>query len=95
MIKLNVKPLSINDAYKGRRYRTYEYKAYIKECMLKLKKEDEEMFKHDSLYLVITFYMSSKAMDADNPIKPIVDILQKKYGFNDNKVMDYMIQKRR
>ena len=33
------------------------------------------------------------AMDFDNPIKPFVDILQKKYGFNDRDVYELNVKK--
>lgn len=34
------------------------------------------------------------ASDVDNPTKPIVDILQKKYGFNDKHVMVMHLEKK-
>jgi hypothetical protein len=35
------------------------------------------------LQLTLTFGFSNAASDFDNPVKPFVDCLQKKYGFND------------
>jgi len=32
--------------------------------------------------------------DWDNGIKPFVDILQKKYGFNDNKIFKGVVEKK-
>jgi Holliday junction resolvase RusA-like endonuclease len=36
---------------------------------------------------------SSKASDADNPIKPFVDCLQRQYDFDDKMVFDYHVTK--
>ena len=37
--------------------------------------------------------VSNMAFDFDNPVKPFVDILQKKYGFNDKQIMRAVIDK--
>lgn len=41
----------------------------------------------------IEFGVSSKLADIDNPVKPILDILQKKYGFNDRDIFELTIRK--
>ena len=38
MIKIEIKPLSVNDAWQGTRYKTTKYKAFQKELLLKLPK---------------------------------------------------------
>lgn len=43
--------------------------------------------------LHIEFGFSNKASDLDNPVKPILDILQKKYGFNDRDIYELHIKK--
>ena len=43
--------------------------------------------------LQIEFGLSNKASDIDNPVKPILDILQKKYGFNDRDIYELHIKK--
>ena len=43
-------------------------------------------FPNGKLKLSITFGLSNKMSDIDNPVKPFVDILQKKYGFNDKMI---------
>ena len=45
------------------------------------------------LELNIKWGFSSKLSDLDNPIKPFLDILQKKYGFNDSRVYKATIEK--
>lgn len=95
MIKLNVKPLSQNEAYQGRRYHTKKYESFILECLYKLQIKHKEMFQHKNIELWLVFYFSTKAADLTNPIKLFEDTLSKKYGFNDNCVMDLHVKKRR
>lgn len=90
MLKINIKPLSVNKAWQGKRFKTPEYKAYEKELLLKLKKLDVPEGK---LMLIVTFGVSSKLADWDNPIKPFQDCLQKKYGFDDRVIYEGRVKK--
>ena len=45
------------------------------------------------LCLLLRFGLSSKNADVDNPIKPFLDILQKKYGFNDRQIYRLTVEK--
>jgi len=38
--------------------------------------------------------VSNKGFDLDNSLKPFIDILQKKYGFNDNRIYSITAMKR-
>jgi len=78
MIKINIRPLSVNNAWKGKRFKTDDYKQYEKDLGLLLPKDIK--VKNG---LQLEFGFSSKLSDIDNPVKPFIDILQKKYGFND------------
>lgn len=91
MIELKIKPLSVNEVWQGRRFKTPKYKSYEKEMLLRLPKL--EINKDSSLKIDIDISFSNKSSDIDNPIKPILDILQKKYGFNDSKIYDLHIKK--
>lgn len=84
MIKVPVKPLSVNDAWQGRRFKSDEYKAYEKVLLRVLPKSI--VIPDGLLCLRLEFGFSSKSSDWDNPVKPFQDILQKKYGFNDNRI---------
>ena len=44
--------------------------------------------------MILIFGFSSKAGDIDNPIKLFLDILQKKYGFNDKNIYELQVEKR-
>lgn len=90
-MKIEVKPFSVNNAWQGKRYRTNEYKRFQKDMMLLLPPLKID-FKNP-LKVDLVFGFSSKASDIDNPVKPLLDILQKKYGFNDNQIMEMNLKK--
>jgi Holliday junction resolvase RusA-like endonuclease len=91
-MKISVKPFSVNEAWKGKRYRTDKYKAFINVMMGMLPPLKISFKKNLKVNLVFGF--SSKAADIDNPIKPLLDILQKKYGFNDNQIYQMNVEKK-
>lgn len=78
--RVNIKPLSVNEAFKGRRFHTKEHKVWTKNVLLMLPKVKlpEPPFE---IYLKYGF--SSLLSDFDNPTKQVVDSLAAKYGFND------------
>ena len=82
-MKIEIKPLSVNQCWQGKRFKTPIYKSYEKELLLIL---PNLTIPEGDLEIIITFGFSSKASDWDNPIKPFQDILQKRYGFNDSRV---------
>ena len=91
LINLDVKPLSVNQCWQGRRFKTKAYKQYEKAILLLL--PDIEFTYKDDIEINIVFGFSAKTADIDNPLKPILDILQKKYGFNDRSVYRLTVDK--
>lgn len=89
--KVDIKPLSVNNAWKGKRYKTPRYKRYERDLLLLLPKDIE--IPKGELAITINFGMSYSGADIDNPIKPFLDILQKKYGFNDNRIVSMNVRK--
>ena len=89
-MKIKIKPLSVNECWKGRRFKTLKYKSYIIDVFSKLKPLD---IPDGKLYLIVELGLSSKNADWDNPVKPFQDILQKKYGFNDNRIYKATVEK--
>lgn len=90
-INLEVKPLSVNQAWQGRRFKTPKYKGFEHEVLLKLPYAKKQ-FKGD-LRLDITFGFKSTLSDIDNGLKPILDVLQKKYGFDDRQIFELRVKK--
>jgi len=83
-MKIHIKALSVNKCWQGRRFKTQEYKDYEKEVFYLL--EPMKVSKKKKLIVSITVGFKSVLADIDNIAKPFIDILQKKYGFNDNQI---------
>lgn len=81
MIKIPIKPLSVNQCWKGQRFKTKAYSLYERNLTLILPKTI--LIPEPPFVLTLEFGFSSSASDWDNPIKPFQDILSKKYKFND------------
>lgn len=89
-MKILIKPLSVNACWRGRRFKTDKYKSYELDLLnrlkpLKLPKKPYEIY--------FKWGFSSKLSDWDNPIKPLQDILQKKYNFDDKDVFRAIVEK--
>ena len=89
-IKINIKPLSVNRAWQGRRYKTSEYKAWEQEMLYRLPPTE---CCSGSIRLEIVVGVSNIRSDIDNVLKPFLDVLQKKYGFDDNQIFELEIRK--
>ena len=90
MTKLDIKPLSVNEAWQGKRFKTKAYKQYERDLLFLLPKIEIPKGKM-SVYLEFGF--SNKLSDFDNPVKLFMDILQKKYDFNDKEIYEANIKK--
>ena len=90
MINIPIKPLSVNKAWQGRRFKTPEYKQYEKDVLTMLPKV---RIPEGNLEIDLDVYFSNKASDVDNVAKPFIDILQKKYRFNDSRVYTLILTK--
>lgn len=91
MHTINIKPLSVNEAWQGRRYKTHKYKSYEKELSLLL--PNIKVNKDSRLKIKFEFGFSNVLSDLDNPVKLIQDVMQKKYKFNDSKVFELNLKK--
>ena len=90
MKTLDIKPLSVNDAWKGRRFKSDRYKKFQNDvCRLLGPMEIPE----GEIVLHLEWGFSSRGSDVDNPIKPFTDCLQNKYGFNDNRIVEMHVKK--
>lgn len=91
MVKLQIKPLSINSAFQGRRFKTPKYDKYIKDVLLML--PNTLYIPKDNIKLFIEFGYSNSLSDIDNGLKCFIDCLQKKYGFNDKLINELNVRK--
>lgn len=90
--QINIKPLSVNEAFKGKRFRTEKYDLFIRNMLLLLPKSilipDASNIK-----LAIEFGFSSKASDIDNCCKSFLDCLVKKYRVDDRNIYEMHVFK--
>lgn len=89
-MRINIKPLSVNEAWQGSRFKTKKYKAFERELLLKLK---PIKIPDGNLKVLIVYGFSSKLSDIDNPTKMVLDVLQKKYKFNDSRIFELILKK--
>jgi Holliday junction resolvase RusA-like endonuclease len=80
---INIRALSVNKCWQGRRFKTPTYKAYEQELIYQLPKIEIPRGKKS---LLVKVGFSSKLSDIDNIAKPLIDILQKKYFFDDKDI---------
>ena len=88
-MKLNIKPLSVNDAWEGKRRRSHVYNKYTKDILTLLR---PLKIPEGYLQLNLKFGFSSAGSDIDNPLKPFIDCLQLKYKFNDNRIKKLVVE---
>lgn len=83
MIEVPIKPMSVNRAWRGRRFRSKEYIQYAKDLLVLLPR-----FKvpEGKLEIVYIFGFSNKRQDYDGAIKQFQDVLQEAYEFDDNRI---------
>jgi Holliday junction resolvase RusA-like endonuclease len=97
MPKIDIKPLSVNEAWQGRRFKTKAYDKYISDMLmllppLRVSSEGDKPL-NGKIELEITFGLSSCAADIDNPLKCFIDCLQKKYDFDDKMIYRLIVNK--
>ena len=89
------KPLSVNSAHTMRKSKTAAYREYEKNLIPLLEKIKITDIDPTDMYLKIHFVFgfSNNASDVDNPIKPLLDIMQNHIGFNDKIVRELSARK--
>lgn len=91
MFKIEREPISVNNCWQGRRFKTDDYKKFESDVLFLLPKITLPPAPYS---IQLEFGMSNMASDIDNPVKPFLDCLQKKYGFNDKQIMKAVITKK-
>lgn len=87
---INIRPLSVNRAWQGKRFKTKAYKQYERDVLLQLKWSVQPL---PPYRIDIEFGFTNKLSDIDNPVKCFMDILQKKYYINDRDVYEMNLKK--
>lgn len=89
--KMKIKPLSINKCFLGRKRKTADYRNYERSVISSL--DNRPISAKGKLQLDIIVGLSSTLADIDNPLKPLIDILQQLHSFNDNRIFKLSIEK--
>ena len=91
-MRIDYKPISVNDCWQGKRFKTDKYKIFERDLLWLL----PNMTLPEAPYsIILTFGVSNLASDIDNPCKPFIDVLQKRYNFNDKDIMQMHVYKRK
>lgn len=90
--RLDIKALSVNKAWQGRRFKSHFYKEYADQLVPKLKIGNYD-FGKGPLELNVRVGFSSSASDLDNMLKPFQDILSTHYKFNDKQIFRLILEK--
>jgi Holliday junction resolvase RusA-like endonuclease len=100
-VHIKIKPLSANEAFaprgvkagkviKARVYKTEKYNEYERKLLRSL---PDLVIPEGKLQLNVIVRYSSSRSDIDNCLKPFIDVLQKRYKFNDNRIYKLVIIK--
>ena len=89
MVTLKIKALSINSAYKGRRFRTPAHDTF--KTAIKYLLPDHFKLPLPPYCIFFEFGVSSALSDGDNLVKCTQDSIADKYGFNDRLIKRWVI----
>lgn len=90
MAKINIKPLSTNALHTGKRHSSKDYLIFEKELYYQL---PPMTIPEGNLCLNVVFGVSSELADLDNCLKGTIDVLAKKYQFNDKRIFEMHVFK--
>lgn len=80
MARIDIKPLSVNEAYRGRRFATAELTQYKRDLGWLLPRMEVPNGPLSARYV---FGLSSIGADVDNCVKAFQDAIAEHYGFDD------------
>lgn len=90
--KLDIRPLSVNECFQGRRFRTKKYDEFISKCLFLLPNKIE-IPNEKNIKIAIQFGFSSKLSDIDNCCKSFLDCIVKKYKVDDRYIFEMHVFK--
>ena len=94
MHRIAQKPLSVNRAYKGRKYKTPDYTMFAESVWYRLLQLDPAKPPEGAKFAHYRWGFSSKNSDTDNPTKVFQDILTKFWGFRADTDIEFIILER-
>ena len=94
MHRIDLQPLSQNQAWKGRRYSTSEYKLYADRLRLEFRKLDLPKIDPKQRFCLFYEFGITDRQDVSNGVKCFEDQLCKYLGVNDRKVVAFYCRKK-
>ena len=91
--KLDIKAISVNEAYTGRRFATDKLRQFKKDMANLLRGRKIKDAKGKRIKIEYDVGCSNAGFDVHNAIKATTDCISDKYGFNDNQVYLMTIKK--
>lgn len=89
--KVYIKPISVNEAWKGQRFKTDIYKDYDLALSFLLPKSI--VIPDGKLTINFEWGLSNDASDWDGPVKQTQDIIARRYQFDDKRIMRGIAEK--
>lgn len=86
---IGIKPLSVNGAYRGRRFKTKEHIVWEQIVTLSL---PAITIPEPPYEIHFVFGLSSTNADGDNCIKVAQDVISRKYSFNDKMIKKWIVE---
>ncbi len=90
MKKINIKALSSNEMYGGRKVKSYKYRDFERKILPLFPPLE---IPEGPITLTVYVGLSSRLADLDNTLKPFIDCMQLKYGFNDKRIYKILAKK--
>lgn len=91
--RVDIRPISANECWQGRRFKSRLYSDYEKSVLLMLPKP-EKMYTGELEIEIVFYFKYPKKRDVDNGVKPALDLLQKRgYFKNDNQIVSLIARK--
>lgn len=93
-LKLDLKPMSVNRAWQGRRFKSREYLRYISELTILLRQAQIQRMEGDVQITYRFFLKRFSTTDGDNLVKPLQDVLVQNGVIPDDRhILRYVIEK--
>lgn len=94
--KIKQEPISVNQAYQGRKVKTEEYRSFIESAAWEIKNQKPEQFKGKLFVEVILYLTNEKKSDIDNRLKSIFDACtQGGLWKDDSQIYEMFVSKRK
>ena len=91
-MRIDIKPLSVNACWQGRRYKTPEYKDFEEECLLLLR--NKKMIKGPVVVYYNCYIKNYSRSDVGNFEKPLSDIITKAGLIEDDRFIKKIVMEK-